>query len=91
MKNFGTLKFSRCEILRESRTLIFSFFGGLYTGKTWASYYKIDIIAKFSPALNKLGSLRTSRHAFGVTKTDQKFLIMGGYSSKPTEICELKN
>ena len=39
----------------------------------------------------KLGSLRTSRHAFGVTKTDQKFLIMGGYSSKPTEKCELKN
>ena len=85
-------KFWDFEILAHSSS--FFIFGGLYTDKAWTSYYKIDIIAKFSPVLNqwvKLGSFRNSRHAFGVTKTDQIFLIMGGYSSKPTEICELQN
>ena len=79
------------EILAYSNYFIF--FGGLYLNENLV-YDATDIIAKFNPDSNqwtKMGNLQYSRHAFGVIEIDKKFLVMGGWDEKRSEICELKN
>ena len=54
----------------------------------------IDLIAKFDPNLNEwseIGKLVHKRRAFGVIEHDNKFFVLGGYGTMPTETCELKN
>ena len=38
-----------------------------------------------------MGNLQTWRHAFGVIEIEKKFLVMGGWGDKRSEICELAN
>ena len=78
------------EIVLHSDSFIL--FGG------WTVTGDTDIIAKFNPGLNqwtKLGTLRASRHAFGVFQTDKKYLVMGGGANgnfyRNTEVCEFEN
>ena len=84
---------SAFEIIAHSDSFIL--FGGLYNDEQVPTdFYPTDIVAKFNPGSSKwtkLGNLRHSRYAFGITEVDTKYMVIGGQDDKRTETCELKN
>ena len=71
----------------------FLVFGGAHPdGQSSTGFGATNVIALFNPNSNnwtKVGSLRYSRHGFGLIKIENKFLIMGGSRHKRTEICQI--
>ena len=81
------------EIIAHSDSFIL--FGGFHVDEQISTdFHETGTIAQFNPGSNewtKLGELQTGRHGFGVIEVDTKYLVMGGFGEKSTEICELKN